>query len=149
MSDNILKIISTNPDFIPNRQTQKTVEEFLSKVIFFPGEASISVTDFVRFIDQGANFENLYCPICAEELGMEWWQLQMDIAFQSEFSDLSVSLPCCHNMTSLNDLKYELSAGFARFLIEIRYPPKNIEEILQPQLEEILGTPLRLIWAHY
>jgi hypothetical protein len=52
--------------------------------------------------------------------------------------------------TTLNDLKYEWPAGFARFIIDARNP--NVDDIDgrdMESLESILGIQLKTIRAHY
>ena len=73
----------------------------------------------------------------------------MDVAFQNNFADLNVVMPCCDAGLSLNDLKYVTTAGFARFSLEIHNPEGDIQDDQLQKLEEILGSRLRKIWAHY
>ena len=48
--------------------------------------------------------------------------LAMDQAYRFSFVDLAVSVPCCNAQLSLNDLRYEWPAGFARFILEAQSP---------------------------
>lgn len=72
----------------------------------------------------------------------------MNEAYQNQFTDLTFQTPCNHQ-PSLNDLHYKWPAGFAKFIISLsdaqREPDKNDLE----QLQNILGTKLRMVWAHY
>jgi len=74
----------------------------------------------------------------------------MDRASEGRFADLSVVLPCCGVVASLNDLRYEWPAGCARFVLEAMNPGGPALSAAQvAQLEQLVGCPLRLIRAHY
>lgn len=148
MSDYILKLIPTKPAFMPREQTLKELPDVLAK--YFPSlDFNILATDNIRFIDQGANWERVTCPICNNVINDSWWQTEMDKAYANDFTDLEVVLPCCGSMISLNDLNYEWPAGFARFSIEIHNPNENVDAAFIKDLENIIGTNLKRIWAHY
>src|SRR5262245_9441285 len=95
-------------------------------------EVNIYLTDGVRFVDQGSNFESVACPKCGTKLDIDWWNMAMtracgvdadvevwDNGLFSEdepmFTNLTVTVPCCGSTLSLNDLHYDWPAGFARF----------------------------------
>jgi hypothetical protein len=149
MSENILKIISTIPDYVPDSRIIDDVEKLLTDHFIFAEDISIEITDEVRFIDQGANFEEILCPHCKQPLDDQWWKIQMDAAYRKDFHDLAIKSPCCKNQTSLNELMYVWPAGFARFSIEIRSPSQDIDANFIRVLEGVLGTTLKEIWAHY
>jgi hypothetical protein len=73
----------------------------------------------------------------------------MDAAHQEGFADLSVELPWCGDVCSLNDLRYEWRAGFARFVLKVESPGRDIDGEQLGALETALGCKLRRIWAHY
>ena len=109
----------------------------------------METTEEVRFIDQGSNFEGVYCPACSADLD-QWWKEAMDRAWQTRFANLAAVVPCCGSATSLNDLRYVWPAGFARFVLEAKNP--GITDLAHhdlAQLETTLGCRLRRIWAHY
>lgn len=74
----------------------------------------------------------------------------MDSASANRLSDLSVTTPCCKTSTTLNDLDYHAPSGFAKYVIDIIDPQdsKADGQKVQPELERLLGTKLRLINAH-
>jgi transcription elongation factor Elf1 len=146
VSDTILKIISTIPAYVPNDAQLERTKNLLSKY-YNPACVEFEVTDSIEFIDQGSNFETVSCNICGQEISAGEWQDQMNKAFEVEFRDLSFQTSCQHQ-TSLNDLNYSWPAGFARFSIRISNPQNEFDENLE-QLKEILGTEVRIIWAHY
>jgi hypothetical protein len=73
----------------------------------------------------------------------------MDSAYKDDFKDLTVTVPCCGAKTSLNELMYVWPAGFALFSIEVYNPGKEISDEELDCLERILGTTVKMIWAHY
>jgi len=83
-------------------------------------------------------------------LDIEWWQERMGEAAETALSDLGVVTPCCLQASSLNDLTYRLPAGFARFIIEVTRPERDV---LEPSdLETIataLGHSVRQVLARY
>lgn len=149
MSENVLKLIPASPEHVPKDVVLQRARDLL--VAFFPGanEIRLIVTEEVRFVDQGQNWERVLCPICGTELDSEWWQQAMDAAYQRGFTDLLVNLPCCGAVSSLNDLQYEWPAGFARFVLEARSPGGDIDDKQLKILEKALGCKLRKIWARY
>lgn len=149
MSDNYLRLIPSSPVFIPDKIAIDKAIFLLEEDFPFPDMVRVSVSDSPRFVDQGANLERVACPCCNQTLDLEWWQNAMDYASTNGFQNLNVKAPCCSIETTLNDLIYDWPAGFARFLIEISNPKVDITDVRINQLETILGSPLRKIWAHY
>ena len=148
MSDNLLKLISIDPSFVPDKQRQEQAKVLLNH-LFKKKSIELKTTNDIEFIDQGSNFESVFCNHCGKEIKMESWQDAMDKAHKNNFKDLFFVTPCCHKKASLNDLQYQSAAGFAKFQIEITDPGNNIETTNLVELQKILGTPIRKIWAHY
>lgn len=148
MSSDILKLIPSSPEYVPDEGAQRHIYDLFASCV--PRAIVHSeVTEEVRFIDQGANWERVVCPACGAEIDTEWWQKSMDIAYQTKFTALLVDTPCCGKRYSLNDLCYEWPAGFARFVIEVHNLGMDINDNMVYSLEQILGCKLRKIWAHY
>jgi hypothetical protein len=176
MSDTILRFIPSDAQFVPAPEDQQEALKIFGSSFPKADEIKMSVYRDARFFDQGENFESVSCPFCEKELDKEWfWKA----TYQKRNWDLRVKLPCCGKGSSLNDLKYESPAGFARFVLEASNPlmgdplPKGAvpprlplaevrkmqrrqnletEKVLQKvrqNLEEILKTELRRIWARY
>ena len=148
MSLSILKIISTNPSYAPETIKQEKAKAFLAE-LYKNKEVKFYNTDLIEFIDQGGNFDNVSCNLCGQEIEIEHWQNAMDEAFERAFIDLDFITLCCHQKTSLNDLNYEMAAGFAKFVMTIIDAANEIEEKDINNLEEILETKLKIIWARY
>ena len=151
MSDNVLRLIPLEPEWVPDPQVGENARRLLQRLLPEASQVTIEVQDHVGFVDQGANFESVGCPACGASLDVGWWQAAMEKAMESQFADLAVSPPCCGARTSLNDLRYVWPAGFARFSLEAMNPNRSGD--LDPaeigQLEALLGCKLRQIWAHY
>jgi len=148
MSLTILKILSTNPSYVPEKIKQDKAKVFLAE-LYKNNEVEFYNTDLIEFIDQGENFEKVSCNLCGQEIEIEDWQSAMDKAYENLFSDLDFTTLCCHKKTSLNDLTYNMTAGFAKFVITISDAENEIGEKGINNLEEILGTKLKIIWARY
>jgi hypothetical protein len=148
MPSTFLKIIPTNPSYVPDEMAQEEGRVILSK-LYKPSEIEFHNTSEIEFIDQGSNFENVSCNLCQQEIDMEYWQSTMDKSFETQFSNLIFVTPCCSCNTSLNDLNYTSPAGFAKYVICIGNPERELEGMILQHLQTILGTPLRFVWAHY
>jgi hypothetical protein len=150
MSDNILRLIPTVPDYVPDAEAQNQARKLLASHLPQAREVYIELSDTVRFVDQGGNFERVRCPVCGVTLETEWWQQAMDTAYETEFRELGITTPCCASGVSLNDLIYDWPAGFARFSLEALNPNvRDLEDKMKRKLEELLGCELRRIWTHY
>jgi hypothetical protein len=148
MSDTILNFIPTDPGFVPGKSGQNDARVFLNG-IFKNSNIELIETGEVNFIDQGAFFESVSCNLCGKMMDIELWQQAMDSAYQSRFEQLTFTTPCCHETTSLNNLNYDQPAGFSKFTISIGGPPHDLKSNEISELEKILGTKVRKIWAHY
>jgi len=149
MSDNYLRLIPVSPEYIPDALVSEEVQRLFTSFVPHADEVHVMITNEIKFIDQGSNWERVTCPICGSELGVRWWQEAMDTAYVTKFTNLIVVLPCCHNERSLNNLRYEWPAGFARFVLQARNPNTDLNEAQIHALEQKLGCALRKIWAHY
>jgi hypothetical protein len=149
MSDDFLRLIPTIPEYIPDSQTQKQLQELFASFVPQADQVSTKATDVVVFVDQGENLERIVCPGCDSQLDVLWWQTAMNLAYEKGFTDLVITTPCCGTACSLNDLKYHWPAGFARFVLEARNPNTELDNSHIQALEQELGCTLRKIWAHY
>jgi hypothetical protein len=146
MSDSYLILIPTDPEYVPEFSKQQKAQELFSSFVPEADEIHIEVSESIRFVHQGSNWEHVTCPNCQNELTVSQWQELMDEAYQSEFSNLMVQMSCCGSQGSLNDLIYEWPAGFARFSIVAMNPNADIDLDQIQSLEQILGCKLRKIW---
>ena len=129
MSKNILYLLTESPDFLPQDSVLHQVKELLESNFPKSFDINIRITENVQFIDQGQNWERVLCPLCGAELDSTgWWTKALDTAYKSNFTDLSVELPCCGALSSLNDLQYEWPAGFARCVLKVDDPWTDITD---------------------
>ncbi len=107
MSETHLKLIPTDPGFVPEATSCEKAVEALKRLApvqhCLASEITAIVTEQVQFIDQGGNFERVVCPFCETELTIEFWHKVMDKAYETHFADLSMITACCSTTTSLND----------------------------------------------
>jgi hypothetical protein len=150
MSHDVLSIIPRDPKFVPAVDVQQVAQNRISELLINCGEIQIAIYDNVRFIDQGENFEDVTCPKCSSSV-VDWWSGAMESAFQNQFEDLTVVMPCCSQELSLNELNYNWPAGFAKFALRINNPniSHNLSDDQMHELENILGCQLRQVRAHY
>ena len=147
MSSTLFQIISTDPNCVPDESQRDQAENFL-KHHFSTEQITLKIHDEIVFVDQGENFEAVSCNICGKEISTEEWQNKMNIAYQTRFSNLQIETSC-HHTTTLNDLIYFWPAGFAKFVISIQDPQKELDKPDLQILQQILNTTLRIVWAHY
>ena len=150
MSETILNIIPQHPEYNPDVIAVIHAGEFLLSKFPDADRTHSETHDEIQFIDAGSNFENITCPACGKEISMDWWSEAMARAHESQFTNLDVVVPCCNTRTTLNDLHYHSPQGFARLIISVINPDASeMDEKTKSELEQILGCPLRIIWAHY
>ena len=149
MSDTVFKIIPERPEYIPSQEEQNIIIAFLDN-IFDPGfYYRIEITDDVNFIDQGSNFDSLNCPKCSQSLDMGWWSDQVELSAQSNFTNLNILLPCCGNECSLNDLDYDMPAGFSKYSIIINDLDSSLFPDIITGIEKIVSFRIRTVIARY
>jgi hypothetical protein len=150
VSDNRLRLVPIDPEFVPDNPSAARARDHLAALVPDADQVTQSTAAEVQFVDPGANLEQILCPRCGQEIAVEWWQHRMDDAYGTHNTILIVTTPCCGATVSLNDLNYEWPAGFARFVLEAANP--GVAELPREEvakLGEIVGSPLRVIWAHY
>lgn len=149
MSDYVIKLIPSLPDTIPSMDALKEAEEFIQSISKNFSDVQLLLTDEVRFIDQGENFESVGCPYCQKVLSTDWWAEAMSEAYTSQFNNLQVIVPCCQKESSLNELTYKWNAGFARFSIEFYNPLNDNLDAISTKLEAILSCDFKKVLAYY
>jgi hypothetical protein len=150
MSENFLQLIPPQPSYVPDENAVILAEQFLNSRLSEASEVYGEVSNDIRFIEAGANFESVSCPVCGKEISGEWWSAAMEEAHKSQFSNLDIVVPCCGSRTTLNHLNYNFPQGFARFVLTARNPGiPEFDEQTRDELERIVGCKLRVIWTHY
>lgn len=147
-SDTYLRIIPASPSFVPDGDRQKEARDFLQDL--FPDlDINFSTSPTIEFIDAGSNFEDVFCHQCGAQIEVEDWQDAVSACYETHFEQLSFKTPCCSAEVSLNDLKYSWPVGFSKFSISVMNPQDELDEAALEDLQIILRTALRVIWAHY
>ena len=139
-----LRIIPSDPFYEPSPDIQDACLRLLIER-FRNNEMTSTLYKEVSFIDQGQNFEAVVCDRCGQEMDMEAWQTRMGVAYETRFTDLSIVTPCCNKPSSLNDLKYQGPAGFARYVLSVIDPPAEVDAEVLSELERVLGTKVKTI----
>ena len=150
MSDNWIIVIPRDPNFIP--PTDKITQAKLRFGQITPNADGIEVIVEVKpqFFDAGANFSSIACPSCSKKIPLDWWQERMNEDFEDDgFVLVQYRVPCCSQEHDLNSLEYDWNQGFAKFAIDAMNPGiAELEEADRKELENILGTPLKVIYQH-
>ena len=147
MSDQIIRIITTNPYEIVSKESLEKAKSYLMENITCE-KISIIINEHPEFKDCGENLQQILCPECNSKISFEKCFELMYYAYENNFSDLMVEVPCCGKKVSLNDLEYISACGFSTCAIKILNPHNLIDEELVKKIAEILNTDVRLISAY-
>lgn len=154
MSDDVLSVIPTDPQWQPTREAGEQAAAIASRLASreeddLDVEIDVKWHETITVVDCGQNLERIVCGRCHAEIDTDWWGDLLEERFETGFDDLVVRLPCCGAESSLNDLDYDWPCGFAKFEIAIWNPGLNwfADEELTV-LAETLGHPVRQIRAH-
>lgn len=142
MSDYIIKIIPLNPYVHIDIPKVQQAVGFL-KMSF--EDVSVATHETPVFVDCGENLEKIICPSCGAEMDFDWWQESMSAAYAKDFESLKIETPCCHRVSSLNDLEYHFPCGFACVEIDIFNPVAEPDEECLTAVQALLGEKLRVI----
>jgi hypothetical protein len=149
-SGHYLKIIPSNPFFEPSKQQQFNAIQLLIS-LFVNNEIKTLLTKKIEFVDQGENFDSVSCNLCGALIDSEEWSVAVENALSDSFNNLSFQTPCCGLVSNLNELNYDMPAGFSKYQMIITDPEyedySQNEKILN--LQTILGVQVKLIWCHY
>jgi len=150
MSDNWIILIPEDARKIPDLENQRQAVSRFRELAPTADKVEVKISEPIRFVDCGENFEKILCPNCGAGLEIVWWQERMDEDYDgSGFRLKSFTVPCCGSACALNELVYQGSQGFARFSLEAMNP--NIGEMPKAELgslETRLGCSLKVIYRH-
>ena len=123
MSDIIYRIIPESYDYLPADERAADGAVKILKMYVQVDKISWKSFENPIFVDCGSNLETITCPFCGHNIDIYVWQEMMSTCYErSYFNNLDVFLQCCNKETTLNNLKYQLDCGFAKFVIEILNP---------------------------
>ncbi|MFF8401706.1 hypothetical protein ACF06P_08745 [Streptomyces sp. NPDC015684] len=152
MSDDVLSIIPSDPQWQPDRDTAARVVALVEDLTASAADgAEVEMTwhDVVVVVDCGTNLERIGCPLCQGTLDRQWWGDLLEDHCDDGFTTLAIDVPCCGGATTLDALDYDWPCGFARFEIAIWNPERpwfSDDELAA--LADRLGHPVRQIRAH-
>ncbi len=149
MSQNTLYVIPTEPNWMPDELAAARGAALFRDLAPRAQTVESETYDTVTFVDCGGNYEGTFCPSCAADVPVPWWQAAMDVAFASEGRDLEITMPCCATATTLNNLDYHWPMGFAHWALVAREPDRfGLEPSELLLLEAAIGHALKEIWRH-
>jgi hypothetical protein len=152
MSDNFLRIIPVDVDCVPDAESVRLSTSLPESLLPKSDRIAFKKWTGVQFVDQGRLFERVSCPKCEGELDLDWWGDRMSSKWNEnskQFESLDVETPCCLFKTSLNDLKYDRPAAFARCPLEVTNPNRDLTDEESRRIEGTMGCPVRKILARY
>lgn len=149
----MLQLFPEDPGFTPSRAAGAAAAAVLRRLVpRASGGWDVRNHDGTVFVDPGGNWSGVRCPSCGTDLD-DWWTSAMDDAFGPDgfFGPLAVTTPCCAARTDLNALDYVWAAGFARYVLTVTDPDRDLP--LPPAdvqvVAEALGAGLRQVVARY
>jgi hypothetical protein len=148
MSDNWITLIPEDPRHVPEAERQRRARDRFAEFVPEAWEIEIKVSE-KEFFDCGENFDRVRCPACGSEISIDWWKDRLDEDCGDGFRLAFYKTPCCGTKCTLHELEYDWPQGFGRFALDAMNP--NIGELADEnkrELENILGTKLRVIYQH-
>lgn len=155
VSDAFIRLIPTDPIWQPTSLAAAAVAAYVIELFAGPNasvdEVAYEYFDSVAFIDSGVNTSDVTCPACRSRID---FGLVMDVVDerQDDLANLDVEVPCCGALSSLNQLEYDWTMGFARFEVTAMNANRGGYELTENELGHVaalLGHPVRQILAHY
>ena len=105
MSDNMTRWIPVDPSFVPREEDVARAVEWLRARAPLADVVTAKLSDEIRFVDCGENFESVSCPRCEANLPLDWWSESMNRAAAAKFEERSVQLPCCGATAAVETLR--------------------------------------------
>ena len=147
MSDHLMQIIPGDPGFVPPLEAQGKAAELLNTLTPDADEILIDVSNEIRFVGCGSNWESVFCPYCGTKLEAWFWAELETRSKSSGFNDLVVETPCCQDKTTLDGLRFGWPVGFARFALVAKNTGLRgkLSGDQKRLLEAALGCPVRVV----
>lgn len=155
MSDNYIRLVPDDLRWQPDPEAAIAVTDYLARLFDGPAESVDEVSydyyDEITLIDAGTNTERITCPACGGDIDVEWF---FDlVADQGDsFEDLTVTVPCCEAVTTLDALHYDWPVGFGRFAVtamNVTRPKYALDASELDTVAALLGRPVKQILVHY
>jgi hypothetical protein len=147
MSDTFTILIPEDPYFLPDPMDQERARRVLAEISPDADEIRVEASKEIQFHCCVEYFTRIICEKCHAEISRDWWVNRMKEDYENEkgFKLAKYDTPCCHSEITLNDLTSESPQGFARFSMLINPDIGSLEDQYLSELEEVLGTKLRII----
>lgn len=120
MTELHLRLVPTDPSWQPTPDAARAAVEVLRRLTQDRGEMELELYDEVTLIEQSRDHGSAECPGCRRSLPRSWWHERLDRAAASSYTNLTVVTPCCHTVTSLNDLRHACPTAFTRAELSVR-----------------------------
>ncbi|MEU8527741.1 MULTISPECIES: hypothetical protein [Streptomyces] len=154
MSDDVLSVIPTDPEWQPDRDAAHRAASLVEKLA--PGvpdgvdvEIDVTWNDAVTAVDCGGNLGRIGCPLCRASIDTQWWGDLLEAHCDDGFATLAIETPCCRERTTLDALNYDWPCGFARFEIAVWNPERTwFTDAELSAVAAALGHPVKQIRAH-
>ena len=157
MSDRYIKLIPSDPDYIPNKTLRNKAVKVLEGMLPESEECEAEVYDTVTFVDQGEYLDVIICPACRKKLKYhdenitEWWGSVEQEEEEHGAEGFKVKMPCCKKEVLFTDLTFHWPAGFAKFELSALNPMTNrgLKPEQLAELESVLKCKLIQILCSY
>ena len=111
------------------------------------GEPELQIYDAPEFVWTVEEAESVFCPFCGADID-SWFYDALDRWEEGDRNSLATTTPCCAQPTTLNDLDFGGTQGFACVTMELLRPGDDLEPFERKEIEALLGVPVRVIWRH-
>src|ERR1043166_3178744 len=149
MSDNWIKVIPDDPYVVPHINRQQRALAHFKKLFPDAYEVRTDVFETIQFFGCGPeNLVRIGCPSCDKDIPVTWWLACIEKDDVGGYQLEEYSMPCCREKFTLDDLDYEGAQAFGRFVLEVWNPGIDLRDEDLKELENILGTELRVVYVH-
>lgn len=153
MSDNLLRIIPANPNYIPDADRRQRALDLLRAMLPDADRCEADVYNELTFIDQGTNCEAVICPSCSARVAADgwWWDLTEHLMGRP-IAEERVAMPCCGGTVPFTSVAFDWPAGFAHFEL-CAWNPRVDDNLLALEdlqtLQSVLNCELKQVRTHY
>lgn len=157
MSTFTIIVFPTDPFWVPSRDRAEAATAVFARLVTDESDPvpEVSTYEYLMFESAGAGFGTATCPDCDAVIArnpedMEWFsehihRIDPKVTVPSM---LEVTLPCCQQVRSINDLVYDPPAGFASWSISAREPSFDLHDRDIALIAEALGHDVRVVGLH-
>jgi hypothetical protein len=148
MSENWVILIPEDPRCVPPPDSQECARKRFWEIAPEADSIEIEIDDKITFVYCGENYERIVCPSCHSEIDYDWSRDTMVQDYEGGFRLEKYVTPCCGAAHTLHELAYEWPQGFGCFALSAKNARGPLGEEYRREFEQILGTPLRIIYRH-